>query len=203
MNDHQYKRTGKTKKMAGLAVFSAIIIVLQILCTFIRFGPFSITLALAPIIIGAAVYGPLSGAYLGFILGLIVLITGLFGWDGGVIQYLLSMHPLWTVLLCILKTTIAGLLAGLVYDAISQKSTLSGVITAGVVCPVVNTGLFILGMFLFFRSTLQAWAGGTNMMYYLIVSLTGINFIIELAINLILSSAITRIIKAGTSTPTY
>ena len=59
------KRTGSTRKMAGLAIFTAIIVVLQVLCTFIRFGPFSITLALAPIIIGTAMYGKGAGAYLG------------------------------------------------------------------------------------------------------------------------------------------
>ena len=47
----------KTRRMTGLAIFSAIIVVIQIVCTFVRFGPFSITLALAPIIIGTALYG--------------------------------------------------------------------------------------------------------------------------------------------------
>ena len=45
--------------------------------------------------------------------------------------------------------------------------------------------------------TLNAWAGGANRIYYLCVGLHGINFLIELGVNLILSSAIVRIIKVG------
>ena len=51
------KQKGNTRRMTGLAIFTAIIVVLQVLCTFVRFGPFSITLALAPIIIATAIYG--------------------------------------------------------------------------------------------------------------------------------------------------
>lgn len=187
----------QTRKMAGLAIFSAIIVVLQIICTFVRFGPFSITLALAPIIIGAAVYGAASGAYLGFVMGLVVLITGILGWDGGTVMYLMSINAFATILICLLKSTIAGWAAGAVYKALAKKSILLGVIVAGIVCPIVNTGLFIIMMSIFFKSTLQAWAGDTAMMYYIIVSLTGVNFLIELFVNMVLASAITRIIKSG------
>ena len=47
----------KIKKMTGISIFTAIIIVLQIICTFVKFGPFSITLALAPILVCSALYG--------------------------------------------------------------------------------------------------------------------------------------------------
>ena len=191
------KSMAQTRKMAGLAIFTAIIVVLQIICTFVRFGPFSITLALAPIIIGAAVYGTASGAYLGFVMGLVVLITGLMGWDGGTVMYLMSINAFATIVICLLKSTVAVWAAGAVYKALAKKSILFAVIIAGIVCPVVNTGLFIVLMSIFFNSTLHAWAGGQSMMYYIIVSLTGINFLIELFVNMVLSSAITRIIKSG------
>lgn len=187
----------RTRKLAGLVIFTAIIVVLQILCTFVRFGPFSITLALAPIIIGAAVYGAGSGAYLGFVMGLVVLITGICGWDGGTINYLMSINAFSTVVLCLLKSTVAGWTAGAVYKILARKSIFLGVIAAGIVCPVVNTGLFTLLLSLFFRSILEVWAGGTSVMHYIIVSLTGINFLIELLFNLVLVSVITRIIKSG------
>ena len=80
------KQKGNTRRMTGLAIFTAIIVVLQVLCTFVRFGPFSITLALAPIIIATAIYGKGAGAYLGGVFGLVVLITGLLGWDGGTVM---------------------------------------------------------------------------------------------------------------------
>jgi len=183
--------------MTGLSIFTALIIVLQIICTFVRFGPFSITLALAPIIIGAAIYGRNSGAYLGLVLGLVVFITGLLGWDGGTVMYLMSINPIGCILICTVKTVAAGWISGLVYELISRKKEGLAVLTAGIVCPVVNTGLFILGMMVFFFSTLESWAGGEALVYYIIVVLTGINFLIELLVNIILSSGITRIISAG------
>ncbi len=191
------KQKGGTRRLTGLAIFTALIIVLQVICTFVRFGPFSITLALAPMIIGAAMYGRKAGAYLGFVFGLVVLVTGLFGWDGGVVMLLLSQNALGCVLICLVKGAAAGWVAGLIYEWLSKKNDLAAVVTAGIVCPLCNTGLFIVGMLVFFMSTLESWAGGEAMLYYIIFGLTGINFVIELAVNMVLASGITRIIHAG------
>ena len=191
------KQNGGTRKMTGLAIFTAIIVVLQVLCTFVRFGPFSITLALAPIIIGTAMYGKGAGAYLGGVFGAVVLVTGLLGWDGGTVMLLMGINPLGCVLVCLLKGVAAGFFAGLCYEIIAKKNDKLGVLISGVVCPVVNTGLFIVGMLVFFFDTLSGWAGGQNLLLYIIVGLTGVNFLVELAVNIVLSSGITRIIRAG------
>ena len=191
------KQNGGTRKMTGLAIFTAIIVVLQVLCTFVRFGPFSITLALAPIIIGTAMYGKGAGAYLGGVFGVVVLVTGLLGWDGGTVMLLMGINPLGCVLVCLLKSVAAGFFAGLCYELIAKKNDKLGVLISGVVCPVVNTGLFIVGMLVFFFDTLSGWAGGQNLLLYIIVGLTGVNFLVELAVNIVLSSGITRIIRAG------
>lgn len=187
---------GKVQRMTGIAILTAIIVVVQLICTFIKFGPFSITLALAPIIIGAAVYGVGTGAMLGGVFGLVVLITGVLGWDGGTVMLLMGINPVATVLICIVKGAAAGLAAGAVYAAIAKKNQLVGVITAGIVCPVVNTGLFIAGMLTFFFGTISGWAAGNDsMVQYIIFGLCGGNFLVELATNLLLATAITRIIR--------
>ena len=191
------KQNGGTRKMTGLAIFTAIIVVLQVLCTFVRFGPFSITLALAPIIIGTAMYGKGAGAYLGGVFGAVALVTGLLGWDGGIVMLLMGINPLGCVLVCLLKGVAAGFFAGLCYELIAKKNDKLGVLISGIVCPVVNTGLFIVGMLVFFFDTLSGWAGGQNLLLYIIVGLTGVNFLVELAVNIVLSSGITRIIRAG------
>lgn len=183
--------------MAGMSIFIAIIVVLTILCTFVRFGPFSITLALAPIIIGAALYGPGAGAILGGVFGFVVLLTGVFGWDGGTVMYLMSLNALGCVLICIGKGAAAGWISGLVYRLIAKKNIHLGVVVAAIVCPIVNTGIFIIGMMLFYMSTLESWAGGQAVIYYAIFGLTGVNFLVELAVNLVLSSGITSIIRYG------
>ena len=191
------KQNGGTRKMAGLAIFTAIIVGLQVLCTFIRFGPFSITLALAPIIIGTAMYGKGAGAYLGGVFGAVVLVTGLLGWDGGTVMLLMGINPVGCILICLLKGIAAGFLAGLCYELIAKKNDKVGVLVSGIVCPVVNTGLFIVGMLVFFFDTLSSWAGGQDLLFFIIVGLTGVNFLVELAVNIVLSSGITQIIRAG------
>lgn len=187
--------TGSVRRMTGMSLMAAIIAVLTVLGNFVRFGPFPITLALAPIIIGAAMYGAGAGAILGGVFGLVTLISGLAGWDGGTVMYLMGIAPFACILVCVGKGIAAGWCAGLVYSAIEKKNRHVGVVAAGIVCPVVNTGVFIIGMLLFFTSALESWASGQGLMYYVIFGLTGVNFLVELAVNLVLSSGITAIIK--------
>lgn len=184
--------------MTGLALFSAIIVVLTLFCTFVKFGPVSITLALAPIIIGAAVYGTGAGAFLGFVFSAVVLLTGIFGWDGGFMMSLMAISPLGLFFTVLVKGTAAGFVSGLVYKLLAKKNEHAAVLTAGIVCPVVNTGIFVLCMLGFFYETLSGMAAqnGQNMLVFIVLGLAGINFVIELLVNIALSSGITHIIKS-------
>ena len=60
------------RKNTVIAIFGALVAVLQIIATFISFGSFPITLTLIPIIIAGAIYGPGIGALMGLIFGVIV-----------------------------------------------------------------------------------------------------------------------------------
>ena len=187
--------SGKIRRMTGISILLAVVVVLTLLGNFVRFGPFPITLALAPIIIGAAVYGAPAGAILGFAFSFVVFITGIMGWDGGTVMLLMSVAPVACVLVCLAKGTLAGYLAGLVYELLAKKNVHLGVVAAGIVCPVVNTGIFVVGMLVFFAETLASWAGGQDIVSYIIFGLTGVNFLVELAVNLVLASGITTVIK--------
>ena len=185
--------TGKTRKLTGIAIFTAIVIVLQLLGSFIRFGPFSISLVLIPIVVGAAMYGTAAGAWLGFIFGLVVLLSG----DAAAF---LGVNALGTIISVIAKGTLAGLCAGLVFRALVKTNTYVAVIVSAVVCPVVNTGVFLLGCLLFFMETINGWAaaaGFASAGTYMIVGLVGLNFVFELLVNVILSPVIVRIISIG------
>ena len=205
---------GKTRRLAGLALFTAIVVVLQLLGSFIKVGPFAVSLVLIPIVVGAAVYGVSAGAWLGFVFGAVVLLSGdaaaflgvvvtiavVTGVDrGGYIMF--SARPVMTVLVCLIKGTAAGLVAGALYRAIGKKHALAGVIVAAAAAPVVNTGLFVLAMVLFYQPQLQAWAGGTAVATYIVTTLVGVNFLLELGVNLVLSPTITRLIAAGKKGP--
>ena len=185
----------KTRRLTGLALMTAIIVVLQVVASFVKFGPFSITLALAPIIIGAALYGAGAGAWLGAVFGVVVLIACVAGWDQGG-NILFTANPLLTAALCIVKGAAAGFVSGLVFRGLSSRSPMGASIIAGIVCPVVYTGIFCVGLAVFFYDTLVAWAGGSDLIYYIIFGLTGVNFVLELAINLVLSTVIVRVVGA-------
>ena len=140
-------RSLNTHVITGVGIFTAIVIVLQLLGAFIRFGPFSISLTLIPIVVGAALYGPAAGAWLGFVFSMVVLISG----DAGAF---LVVNAVGTILTVIAKGTLAGWAAGMVFKALEKTNLWLAAVCAAIVCPVVNTGLFLVGCKLFFMETI-------------------------------------------------
>lgn len=182
-----------TKTLAGLGLMTAIVIVLQLVGGAIRFGTFSISLVLLPIVVGAALYGAGAGAWLGFVFGAAVLFSG----DAAAF---LAVNAPGAVILCLAKGTLAGLCAGLVYKLAEKKSKILGTALAAVTAPVVNTGIFILGCWAFFLDTVKGWAaaaGVENVGMYMLVGFVGINFVIELAVNVLLCPVVVRVVDAG------
>lgn len=179
-----------TRKIAGVGLLTAVVVVLQLLGSFIHFGPFSISLVLIPIVVGASLYGVLSGAWLGLAFGITVLISGN-------AAAFLAVNPGGTVVTVLLKGALAGLLAGAVYKAIEKKNKVIATIVAAIICPVVNTGIFLIGCCLFFFDTIKTWAAGTNVFVYMITGLVGFNFLFELGLNIILSPTIVKLTKLG------
>lgn len=182
----------ETKKMVLGAILTALVIILQMMGAFVRFGPFSISLVLLPIVIGAATCGVGVGAWLGFVFGIIVLASG----DAAAF---LAVNAAGTVITVILKGTLCGLLSAVTYKAIENKNRYVAVAAAAVICPVVNTGIFLIGCFLFFMETIASWASafsaGGSIIYYIVFSLVGGNFLFELGSNIILSPVIVRLLN--------
>ena len=185
----------KTRSTAILGIFSAIIIVLQLMSYFIKIGTFNLSLVLIPVVLGAYLYGAKTGAILGGVFGITVTVCCFAGLDGGG-YILVQASPVITSAVCIVKGVAAGLCAGLVASALKNKKPYLGVMASAVVAPLVNTGLFVSAMFLFFKDILAQWSGGTNIVTYAIVGLVGVNFIIELVLNVIMAPAMLRVSKA-------
>lgn len=183
-----------TNKLVGIGLLTAIVIVLQLISLGMRFGMFSITFVLIPIVVGAALYGWKTGAWLGFVFGVVVVLT-----DAGAF---LAINVIGTIIVCILKGALAGTAAGLMYKLFAKKNEIVAVIAAAVITPLVNTGIFLLGCAVFFMDTISLWAEGAgfdNVGTYMIIGLVGINFVIEFAINLVLNPVIVRLINIGRS----
>ena len=185
---------GKTRRLAGLALFTALIVILQLLGNFIRFGPVSVSLVALPIAVGAAVYGGAAGLWLGFVFGMVVLLSG----DAAAFFAFSVPGTLLTVLV---KGIACGGMAGLVYAWLSGKNRTLAAVAAGIVCPVVNTGVFLLGCRIFFMPMLASMAQslgfGDNVGRFMIFGLVGVNFLAELGINIVLSPVILRLIRIG------
>ncbi|MDR1059775.1 MAG: ECF transporter S component [Clostridiales bacterium] len=191
--------SANTRRLVFLALLTAIVIVLQMLGAFVRFGPFQIALVLVPIIVGAAMCGVLAGAWLGAVFGLVVLL------NGDAAPFLAISIPA-TVAVVLLKGIGAGLAAGLAYRmackmlaARTNRQALA-VLAAAVVSPIANTGIFLLGGWAFFMPTITEWgaaAGFGSAGAYMLLGLAGPNFIIEFVVNVALSSAIFRIVRIG------
>lgn len=184
-------RKEQTQKLVLGAIFTAVVIVLQLLGSFIRFGPFSISLVLVPIVIGSALCGYKIGAWLGFVFGVAVLLSG----DAAAF---LGIDVFGTVLTVLLKGTLCGLAAGLTYKLLAKKNRYLAVTLTAIVCPIVNTGVFLLGCAVFFLPTITQWgvaAGFTNAAAYMFLGLAGGNFLVELATNIILAPVILRVIN--------
>lgn len=187
----------KTNKMSTntlvlSAVLTALVVILQFMGSFVKLGPFSVSLVLIPIVIGAATCGALTGVWLGLVFGAIVLISG----DAGAF---LGVNVLGTIVTVLLKGIACGFFAGLVYKLLERFNRYVAVIGAAVVCPLVNTGVFLLGCLVFFMDTVTGWATaaglGGNVAQYMIFGLVGGNFLFELGLNIIISPVIVRLLN--------
>ena len=186
--------TEKTRRMVGLSILTALVIVLQFVAEYIKVGATPITLTLVPIVVGSALYGVRGGAWLGGVFGVVVWLMSIANIDPtGALLW--NLNPFLTTVICIGKGALAGLAAAAAYRFVARKSGIGGVFAAAVVSPIVNIGLFIVGVYVFFNDTLVSWTNGTAMLPFIIFTLVGFNFLVELTLNIVLSSVIERIIN--------
>ena len=190
MSNSESKKA-KTRILVLGAVMTALVIILQFAGSFIRFGIFSISLVLIPIVIGAAICGIKTGAWLGFVFGMVVLLSG----DAALFM---GISPVGTVITVLGKGIACGLAAGLIYKALNRYNRYLAVVAAAVICPVVNTGVFLLGCVVFFMDAMREWGvslGYDSVAAYMFLGLVGGNFFFEMLSNILLSPVILRVLN--------
>lgn len=179
-----------TEKMVIMALFTALVAVLAYFGGFIKIGGLaSISLTLIPVVLGGALCGPLAGAWLGGVAGAVFFITA----DAA---FWLGLSIPGTIITVMVKGVASGFLAGLSYKALEKVNRYLAVIISAVVCPIVNTGLFLVGCLIFFFDAVSSMAGaeGMGVGAYLIIFFVGLNFVFELLSNIIFSPAIVRLL---------
>lgn len=181
----------QTEKLVTAALLTALVAILAYLGGFIKIGGFaSISLTLIPVVLGAAVCGPLVGAWLGGVAGVVFFATA----DAA---FWLGLSIPGTIITVMVKGILAGLCAGLCYKALEGVNRYLAVVVSAIVCPVVNTALFIVGCFIFFMDivSLGASSEGLSIAGYIIIFFVGWNFVFELLSNILLSPAVLRILN--------
>ena len=183
------------KNVTYFAILLALVVVLQTTLGSIRIGATSFSVVLIPIVIGAILLGEIAGGLLGLAFGLIVLIYGITGIDVFT-NYLFVNQPVLTVLTCLVKGIMAGVVPAFTYRLLSKKNVNVATVVSSMTSPIVNTGLFIVGALLMYN-TLSAspFLDGQSVMYFLIIGCAGINFLVELLVNIVVAPAIARFIQ--------
>ena len=190
MTNKKFDRN-KTVRLATTGILTAIVVVFQFIGASIKFGTFSVSLVLIPIVIGAALGGKYVSTWLGFVFGVVVLLSG----DAAAF---LPINPIGTIMTVIVKGALAGFVGGIAFELLKKINTYFAVIVSAILVPLTNTGVFLIGCRLFFFDTIEEWAigfGFENAFTYMIVGLVGINFLFELAINIILSPSVVGAVR--------
>ena len=185
-------KNSRTQQLVMAAMMTALVIVFQLLATYTKFfGPFESAIGLIPIAIGACLCGPIVGAWLGLIFGIIVLATG-----GGALFFAFSIPG--TIITVLLKGAAAGFVAGLVYKLLEKKLGFFAAIFASLACPLVNTGIFLLGGAIFFMpyaAAIGEVVGIDEAGFGVFIALALGNFLIEVLMNGVLGPVFVRILK--------
>ncbi len=187
----------KIFNMAITALLFAIVVILQTLGGSFKIGGTSFSFVLLPIVVGSLTMGAATGAFLGLVFGVITVISGITAQDYFTFV-LIQAEPVFTIVICILKAVLAGAVPALVYKSLKNKNNTVAIFTAAASAPIVNTLVFIVGGLLFFGKALTeaGFLGSNSLIYFLVIGCAGINFIVELAINIIFAPALSRIINA-------
>ena len=180
-----------TRKLVLLALLTAIVVILQVLATVVPVYPFRLALVLVPIVVGAALISPAAGGWLGLVFGFVVLL------DPTVAPFW-ALNPVGTVVVILSRGIFTGLGAGFLYKLIAMKHKTVAVVSAAVVAPIINTGIFVLGLYIFFMPIVESlgeFFPHFDITQIIFLGMIGINFPLEFAVNLVLSPTIVRLIQ--------
>ena len=182
----------KTKTMVGVGLLTAIVVVLQLMGTPLKLGMFAGAIALLPIVVGAALYGWKAGIWLGFAFGSTVLLSG----DAAPF---LGISIPGTIITVLAKGSACGAVAGLVHKLLEKFNKVLAAYASAIVAPIVNTGIFAIGCYVFFYKELANWNAGAyaNTTAYIFLGLIGLNFFTELGTSVVLAPVIVRLVKIG------
>lgn len=183
------------RNIAYFAVLVALLVVLQLFASAIPMFGVTLNFSLIPIVLGGIFFGMWGGGLMGLISGLLTfLVTAVMGREPST-AFLFQASPVLLTLTCILKTTVAGFMAGLLYRLIAKKSPIAASYVSALVVPVLNTGLYLLGI-VFMKDAASEFLGTeatAEAVFIAVFLMIWLNFVLEVVINVLFAPAICRI----------
>ncbi len=188
--------TAKTVALLGILI--ALVIVLQLFASAIPMFGITLNFSLIPIALAGILLGWIGGAIVGFSCGLVVFITmAVLGQEPST-AFLFQSSPVVLTIMCIGKTTIAGIVSGLIYKVLSKRSSVLAVGVSSIIIPIVNTGIYMLGIVLMKNHAAEFMSldsSSAGVVFSVVFGLIWLNFVLEMAINTIFTPIIYRVIK--------
>ena len=198
------KNHRKIVQLCCTAVLMALIVFMTLTgFAYIPIGPLKLTLNVLPVAIGGAVLGPYAGAVLGATFGLTSFAT-CFGMDAfGTVLCGIDLFE--TFIMCVVPRVLCGLLPALLCVWLRKNprsKQWNQIWTSALTCgltALLNTVLFLGALWLFFGRELATneqlitmLGGAVESFVAVLVGLAGVNAILEVALNLIAGTAVSK-----------
>ena len=196
------KKTTNVRYLAQLGLLAAIEIVMKLVgLGSVPVGPLYMSVLTVPIAVGAMTLGPIAGAVLGGVFGLVSFkdaITGVSVMTGTFFQ----ISPVHTFILCVITRALMGFCVGLLFKALRAVDRKGGwsYFVGAISAPLLNT-LFFMGyiVMVFYRTDyiqgLVAGKGATNPLMFVIL-LVGVQGLIEAVVCCAAGGVITRAVSS-------
>ena len=190
-----------TRQLVILGLMTALVLIFSFTpIGSIPVGPLVITLNIIPIAIAAVTCGPVGGAVIGGVFGLMSFLQCIgIGVPSGMGAALFAINPFLAFVQRFIPRLLDGFIAGLVFKGVSSKAnkTIACGVT-GFCSAFFNTLLFMTSLVLLFGNTqyMKDLMGGKNVLVF-IVTFVGVNALVEMAASTIVTAAVgTALFKA-------
>lgn len=195
-----------TKQLTLMGLLTAIIIVFSFTpIGSVPIGPLVITLNIIPVALAAVILGPVGGAAMGAVFGILSFLQCIgIGVPSGMGAILFGINPVLAFIQRFVPRVLDGLLLGFIYKGISKLfGGYAACFVTGFCSAFLNTLFFMSALVLLFGNTeyVQELIAGRNILVF-ICSFVGINAVFEMITSTILTGAIgSALLKAKLIAP--
>ncbi len=186
------------KNIATLGILVALVVVLQLFASSIPMFGVTLNFSLIPIALASILLGWVGGGIVGFVCGVVVFITTAVLGQEKSTALLFQTEPVILTIMCISKTTLAGIFSGLVFKWLKRYNLTMSTVVSSLIIPVVNTGVYLLGIVLMSGSVaefLSLTSFSANVVFIAVFTIIWLNLVLEIAITSIFTPVLHRVIK--------